>query len=372
MCHTVASGARVAASLFAIHLGESTFTVGMINGLYGFLPMMLAVYAGRFTDRAGARLPMLVGAAAMAIGVSLPYFWPGVTALYATTTLVGCGFMLYNIALQNVAGFLGKPENRAMNFNMLSLGFSISNLLGPLIAGLGIDGFGHRYAFLFMAALPVIPVAVLGFSMLKLPRGPASAAQADSHRVWDLLRDRKLVWLLTLTTLLTSGWELFGFMIPVYGTSIGLSATAVGLVMSAFSAALIVIRLILPVFINRVDPWVMITATLIYAGVVFSLFPFAQSALWLGVLSFLLGLGLGCPQPLVVSLMHRHAPTGRVGEAIGFRQAMIYASQCVMPVLFGAVSALVGTGLVFWAIALILAGGGFAGRRERDEAKSTH
>ncbi len=372
MCHTVASGTRVAASLFAIHLGESTFTVGMINGLYGFLPMLLAVYAGRFTDRAGTRLPMLAGAACMAIGVSLPYFWPGVTTLYATTTLVGCGFMLYNIALQNVAGFMGKPEDRGMNFNLLSLGFSISSLMGPLIAGLGIDSFGHRYTFLAMAALPVIPVAILGFSILKLPRDPAAAVQARSHRVWDLLRDRKLVWLFTLTTLLTSGWELFAFMIPVYGTSIGLSATAIGMVMSSFSAALIIIRLILPAFIKRVDPWVIITATLVYAGVVFSLFPFAQSALWLGILSFLLGLGLGCPQPLVVSLMHRHAPTGRIGETIGFRQAMIYASQCTMPMLFGAVSALLGTGLVFWGIALGLAGGGFAGRREREETKTTH
>lgn len=259
-----------------------------------------------------------------------------------------------------------------MNFNLLSLGFSISSLMGPLIAGLGIDSFGHRYTFLAMAALPVIPVAILGFSILKLPRGPAAAVQARSHRVWDLLRDRKLVWLFTLTTLLTSGWELFAFMIPVYGTSIGLSATAIGLVMSSFSAALIIIRLILPAFIKRVDPWVIITATLVYAGVVFSLFPFAQSALWLGILSFLLGLGLGCPQPLVVSLMHRHAPTGRIGETIGFRQAMIYASQCTMPILFGAVSALLGTGLVFWGIALGLAGGGFAGRREREEAKTTH
>lgn len=371
LCHTAAAGTRVAASLLAIHLGESTFTVGLINGLYGFLPMLLAVSSGRLTDRAGARLPMLAGAAAMGLGAMLPFFWPSAMALYATTTLVGCGFMLYNIALQNVAGFMGRPEDRAMNFNLLSLGFSISNLLGPLIAGLGIDAFGHGVAFLCLAVLPVIPVAILGFSMLKLPRGPEAAPQAEKHRVLDLLRDRRLVWLFVLTTLLTTGWELFGFMIPVYGSSIGLSATAIGLVMSAFSAALIVIRLILPAFIKRVDPWVMIAATLVYAGIIFSLFPFAQTATSLAVLSFLLGLGLGCPQPLVVSLLHRHAPAGRVGEAIGFRQAMIYASQCLMPVLFGAVSALVGTGLVFWAIALGLAGGGIAGRGEREDKKAS-
>ena len=358
---------RVAASLFAIHLGESTVVVGAINGLYGFLPMLLAVHSGRLTDRVGCRLPMLLGAALMASGVSLPFFFPGVIALLVTSTLVGSGFMLYNIALQNVAGFLGKPEDRAMNFNLLSLGFSISNLFGPLFAGLGIDHLGHRATFLALAALPLIPIVVLGLSVLVLPRAPAHVAPEAKPRLLDLLRNRRLNWLFVLTSLLTAGWELFGFMIPVYGTSIGLSATAIGLVMSAFSAALLIIRLILPLFIKRVDPWVMITGTLAWGAIIFSLFPFAQSALALGVLSFMLGLGLGCPQPLVVSLMHRYAPPGRVGEAIGLRQAMIYASQCTMPLVFGVISAVVGIAMVFWAIAAALGAGGFAARREREE-----
>ena len=199
----------------------------------------------------------------MAIGVVLPFFWPTVTALFATSTLVGCGFMLYNIALQNVAGFMGRPEDRAWHFNLLSLGFSVSSLLGPLLAGVGIDVLGHRHAFLTISLIPLIPLAVLGSSLLKLPRPSPQAARTGKQSLLDLLRDRRLSWLFLLTTLLTTGWELFGFMIPVYGTSIGLSATEVGLVMSAFSAALIVIRVILPVFIKRFDPWLMITTTLL-------------------------------------------------------------------------------------------------------------
>ena len=372
MCHTVAGGTRVASALFAIHLGESTFMVGVINGLYGLLPMLLAVSSGRLTDRAGARLPMLAGSTLMAVGVSLPFFWPTVIALFATSTLVGCGFMLFNIALQNVAGFMGKPGDRAMNFNMVSLGFSVSSLLGPLLAGVGIDTLGHRHAFLGMALLPLVPVAVLGFSVLKLPRGPVSTALPGTQKLMDLLRNPRLVWLFVLTTLLTTGWELFGFMIPVYGTSIGLSATEVGLVMSAFSAALIIIRLILPVFIKRFDPWLMVTSTLLYAALIFSLFPLAHTAISLGVLSFILGLGLGCPQPLVVSLVHRYAPQGRVGEVIGFRQAMIYGSQCMMPILFGAISAVVSTAVVFWGIAAILGAGGAAGIRQREASREEH
>ena len=372
MCHTVATGNRVAASLFAIDLGASTLMVGLISGLYGMLPMLLAVSAGRLSDRIGARMPMICGSALMSLGVGIPYFAPHISALLVATTLTGCGFMLYNIALQNVAGYFGRPEDRALNFNLLSLGFSVSGLLGPLLAGVIIDQLGHRYAFLLMAILPLIPLAVLGLSILKLPRPSPSAHSGKRKRVRDLLGDWRLVWLFALTSLLSAGWEVFTFLIPVYGTSIGLSATAIGLIMAAFSFALLLIRVILPAMIKRIDSWLLITGTLMYAGVLFCLFPFMHSAAALAALSFCLGLGLGCPQPLVISLIHKYAPPGRVGEAIGLRQALMYSTQSFMPILMGALAALTGMAAVFWLFALALAGGGFAGRRLRDRPVSAH
>ena len=367
MCHTVATGNRVAASLFAIDLGASTLMVGVISGLYGLLPMLLAVSAGRLSDRIGARMPMICGSALMSIGISIPYFAPHIYSLLAATGVTGCGFMLYNIALQNVAGSFGRPEDRAINFNLLSLGFSVSGLLGPLLVGVIIDNLGHRYAFLMMAILPLVPLTVLSLSLLKLPR-PLHAHSGARKRVLDLLADRRLVWLFVLTSLLSAGWEVFTFLIPVYGTSIGLSATAIGMVMSAFSFALLLIRVILPAMIRRIDSWLMITGTLMYGGALFCLFPFMHSAVSLGILSFFLGLGLGCPQPLVISLIHKYAPQGRVGEAIGLRQALMYATQSFMPVLMGALAAVTGMAAVFWLFAVALAGGGFSGRRLRDRS----
>ena len=36
-------------------------------------------------------------------------------------------------------------------------------------------------------------------------------------------------------------------------------------------------------------------------------------------LSFLLGLGLGCAQPIIMSLLYEASPPGRQGEAVGLR-----------------------------------------------------
>ena len=42
--------------------------------------------------------------------------------------------MYVHIAMNSVFGAHGTPEQRALNFSWLALGFSISNSIGPLVA----------------------------------------------------------------------------------------------------------------------------------------------------------------------------------------------------------------------------------------------
>jgi len=52
---------KVLVSLFAIELGASQFTIGIMIAMYSLFPALLAVYAGKLSDRLGVRLPMLAG-----------------------------------------------------------------------------------------------------------------------------------------------------------------------------------------------------------------------------------------------------------------------------------------------------------------------
>ena len=86
----------------------------------------------------------------------------------AAGTLIGAGFMLYHLTMQNVSGYIGKPEDRTAHFSMVSLGFSLSALIGPLFAGFAIDGLGHRVAFALFAIPP---------SLHRFPRSMAQRTQ---------------------------------------------------------------------------------------------------------------------------------------------------------------------------------------------------
>lgn len=52
-------GSKVLISLYAIELGANPFTNGLLFAMYAVFPALLAVYAGRVSDRFGFRAPML-------------------------------------------------------------------------------------------------------------------------------------------------------------------------------------------------------------------------------------------------------------------------------------------------------------------------
>jgi len=77
-------------------------------------------------------------------------------------------------------------------------------------------------------------------------------------------------------------------------------------------------------------------------------------------------LGMGCGQPLTMSLIYSRAPEGRSGEALGLRVSINNLMHIVVPLLFGTVGSLLGVAPVFIANALILGSGGvLIGRGDR-------
>ncbi len=361
--HAVFTGSRVIVALDALSRGASPFTVGVLVSLYALLPMFLSVVAGRVVDRIGARRPMLFGSVLIGVAATLPVAFPGLASLFAGATLLGVGFMAFQLAAQNTTGEIGGPTERARNFSLLALGYSVSSFVGPLVAGFAIDHFGFRAAFATFALIPLIPIIVLARGKLALPGPHARGAVVHHGGILALLRHRTLRRVFAVNALLSLGWDLHTIFVPIYGAKIGLSASQIGGVLSSFAAATFVVRFFMPTIARRLREHQVLSAALLLAGLVFFAFPFLQSVPALFALSFALGLGLGAGQPVVLSLLHTHAPAGRIGEAAGIRMALVNSMSFVAPLVLGAIGASVGIVPVFWSVGACLATGGILARR---------
>jgi len=363
LVHVAFAGSRVAVSLYALSLGATALVVGTTLSLYAALPMLFSVQAGRWIDRIGPRRPMLLAAAVTAVGSIVPLAQPSVTPLFVTAALVGSGFMLFHIAATQVVGRIASLGDPGRAFSLFALGFSVSGFFGPVIAGYAIDHAGYRSAFLLLAAFPAITTVLLLAGARSTTAERRRDGPSPERRLGDLLADPRMRGVFVVSAILSSGWDLFAFVVPIYAARIGLSASTVGALVGAFAAATFVVRIVLPRIARRVSEWRILTAVLALAAAVYLLFPLVQSVPLLFALSFALGLGLGASQPMVLSLVYAHAPPGRAAEAVGIRTTLINASQTVMPLLFGAVGAALGVLPVFWATAALMALGGWFARR---------
>jgi MFS family permease len=335
------------ASLFAIKLGANPFEVGTLISVYSIFPLLLGVYSGRISDRLGPRRPMLLGTLVMGIGLLLPFMSPHLPTLYLSCILIGTGFVFFNVSNQTLGGALGTAAERTRNFATLGLGYAAGHLFGPVLAGYAIEYLGHTYGYLIFSALTLVPAAAFAFDK----RFEIRRVQAIRERsnTFALLRRPLLRRAVIVSGLITTGWDLYGFYVPIYGHSIGLSASTIGNILGVFAIATFVVRTLVARLTRRLGIERVLRIAALCAAALF-------------VLSFGIGLALGCSQPLTLNLAYNYSPEGRAGEVAGLRLTINNITHIGVPVASGALAAALGVAPVFWTCAALLVISGYMSR----------
>ncbi|OGA05514.1 MAG: hypothetical protein A2W68_03125 [Betaproteobacteria bacterium RIFCSPLOWO2_02_64_14] len=364
LTHVGFAGSRLAVPLFAVDQGASPFVVGTIVALYAMFPAVLALAAGRMIDRLGFKIPLLFGTGGVFTALVLPCLWPSMAMLYFTASLLGIAFMALQLASQTLAGAIAAPAERARNFSHLSLGFALANLGGPLLAGFLIDRIGHAWTFGALA-LPLVPAIVVSALGSRWIPNVHAKAEAVGGGMFDLLKIKALRDTLIASGIVSAAWDVYQFFMPIYGRALGLSATAIGVVMSAFAVAIILVRIVLPFAVRRSGEARLFTYAMFVAGAAFCLIPLFQGAWALAAASFLLGVGCGVGQPLSMTMVFNTSPKDRVGEATGMRITVNQVLHFAIPLLFGAMGSVAGFAAVFLTNAGFLVAGGFASLRKQ-------
>ena len=348
LTHVGFAGSRLAVPLFAVDQGGSPLVVGSVVALYALFPAVLALPAGRMTDRLGYKIPLVFGTGGVCVALLLPFVWPTMTTLYVTASVIGLAFMALQLGTQTLAGAIAKPEDRARNFSLLSLGFAGANFSGPLLTGFLIDQVGYAWTF-FAIAMPLVPALAISLMGTRwIPKSVHAKAEAVRGGMFDLLKIKALRDTLIASGIVSAAWDVYQFFMPIYGRSLGLSATAIGAIMSAFAVSIILVRLVLPFVLRRTGEVQLLTYAMFVAAASFCLFPLLSGGWALAAASFLLGIGCGVGQPLSMTLVFNASPKARAAEATGMRITVNQVTHFVIPLLFGLVGSVAGYPVVFF------------------------
>lgn len=367
--HVAFNASRVVVSLFAISLKASTVTLGILMSLYALLPMFLAIRAGKRIDEIGPRLPMTAGSLMVVAGTLLPAVWHDISSLYAACALIGVGFMLVQVAMQLLIGQVSTNETRLRNYTLHALGLSISGTLGPVAMGYTIEHAGFRTAFCLLVVVALVGQAGLQYVRPRLPATGGNAGRiaiedGSRHSTLDLLQFPELRAVFVASAVLSAAWDLHAFLIPIQGTRIGLSPSMIGWVLGAFSIATLAIRVAMPMVSRHFSEWKIIRLALLVGALAYLVYPFVSHFWLMCGLAFVLGLALGSAQPNVMNILHTVSPSGRAGEALGLRSAVLNTSQVVWPLTFGVVGTALGMLPIFLSMAGAMGAANFYSRKQ--------
>lgn len=344
--HGTMAGMRLAAPLWALREGFSAAAVGFLLALFALTQVFLAIPAGRYADANGLKKPVGFAIILASSGMLLAMALPHIVTLGIAALCTGGATGIAVIALQRHVGRAAEnPLQLKQVFSWLSIGPAVSNFLGPFTAGLLIDFFGFRAAFLFLALLPL----ATWFWIRNTKELPAITPRTqEKKQFWDLLREPLMRRLMIVNWLLSSCWDVHTFVVPLLGHERGYSASVIGTILGSFAIAAAAVRVLLPVLAHSLREWAVITVAMVLTAMLFAVYPLMPTALSMGVCSVFLGFTLGCVQPMIMSTLHQITPEERHGEALGLRLMAINGSSVVMPMLFGVAGAAIGVAGLFW------------------------
>lgn len=347
--------------LYALKLGSSAFVIGLLGAMFAVLPMLLSMPAGRLTDRYGSRVVLLFCVVGSGLGLLVPWAFPGFAAMFVAAALIGLSLAMV-VPLQNLMGLISTPETRARNFANFSLGMGVANLLGPLIGGFFVDFAGPATTCLYLSLLNVIAIAMLVVWGRRLPRASVEAKTKAGGSVYAILKIGNVRRAIATSSLINVGRDLYQFYFPVYAHGIGFSASLIGIVQATNFGAELTVRLFLARLLKKFKEEQLLAYSFYIGAVSLALMPFFESVHVLLVLSFMLGIGMGCGQPIITMLMYSYSPKGRTGEALGLRMTFVHLTKLIGPVAFGAIGSALGIAAMFVVNAAVMAGGGVLSR----------
>lgn len=365
--HSVMAGIRMAAPLWVLRQSHAEWAVGVLIGLFAVAPIALALQAGRLADRHGYHRPLYVAVGLTVAGgasaVSATFFAAPVDFLLLCigATFVGAGANYGLIAIFRTAGRSAKGAIELKRvFSWLGLAPALANVAGPVLAGSLIDFGGFRIAFGALMLLPLLALVTARRVPIEVPppRSPEALAQSS----WALLRTPGLRRLLVVNWLLSASWDVHTFVVPILGHERAFSASAIGLVLGAFAAAVALVRLAIPLVAHRLRESQVLVGAMLATGAVFAVYPLMVSPWAMGCCAALLGLALGSVQPMIMATLHQLTPHDRHGEAIALRSMTINLSSAVMPLAFGVAGAALGAASLFWLMGALLAAGSLQAR----------
>lgn len=361
---TIINATRPVITLSADEFGASIVIIGILTSSFALLPMVFSIHAGKVIDKFGDRIPVIFGFIAAIAGMIVPALFTTIWALFASQLLLGLANICIPIALQNLLGHQSTAKNRDYFFSMFSLCVALGAVIGPLAGGYLSEHVSFQMVYIFCIVIGIISI-VFSFQIPKVTQKLTGTPTKliDSLKLFENSFIRKALF---SSALVLYSKDIFVAYFPLLGKQLNLSTSAIGWIIALQGLATMFVRFVLPKLLENYKRDTILFLSILIAGITFLLLPISQSVFLIALLAIVMGLGLGCGQPISMTTTYNASPPGRTGEVLGFRIATNRFFQLVAPTFFGVIGGSVGMTGIFLFSGVFLVGGSLFFRKQEE------
>jgi MFS family permease len=342
--------------LLALRFGVGAGGIGLLVAAAAVLPLLLAVPIGTAVDRWGARRIMALSFAGTTIALLPMVVQPSLTWLvlaFVVGSALQNGFIIGAQALIATLGAEGRGREAA--YGWWTTAMAAGQVVGPIAAGLLLDRFGARPAFVGVATSLALAVALV-LAVRSRGRSEAFVPPFRWRAAAGLLRDRTVGIAVLTSSAAVWAMTIHATFLPVHLESLAMSAATIGVLLSLRSAAAVVIRPVMPQVVallggrERTVVYTLVTLAVGLAGVI------VHPSTWLiGLWVVLFGAGHGLSQPISMVMVADRVAARERGVALGVRLMVNRLAQVLAPLAFVWVAGGIGLQALFLAHALLVA-----------------
>lgn len=349
----------------ALEIGANASAIGVIAGAYATLPLVFSLAVGRWADRFGPRLFILLGSGfclSAAVGTGLA---GSVGSLAAMHAIVGLGHISLLIGLQTLVSEADPQHDRDRRIAVLTIGVAIGQVVGPLVMGIlyGDTGDGFLTVVMVWAGAGVASV-MLGGSLYQWKPPSARTSGGNSRGlaaltsdVGSILRTRSVPQAMMVSLLALTTTDLVVVYLPAYGQAAGMSAGTVGQLLAVLAGGSLVGRAMLAPLISRFGRRRSLLFCLAFPAVGLTMFVLTESVLVGFAALATAGFGLGLGPPMSLAVMVAQVRHGQRGTAIGARLTANRVGQLLSPVGLGILADASGLRVAFLLVVGVLTTG---------------
>jgi Arabinose efflux permease len=302
---------------FALELGASEFTAGIVVAMYSLFNMAGNIAGGFLSDKFGRRNTLLFGMIMQVFFVLIYTMTPSIAILLGVRAIHGFSSGLLTPASFSLIADISRKSAIGKSMALTGVAIGTAAIVGPAAGGIISSAVSYEMVYFILSGVYVFGTLLTFFGIRESSTDESRTRHAATPFKELLLRPSlNVAYISSFTLMIAQGTLAFG--LPIKTGILGLEASMTGMMLSVFGVtAIIVFASPINKIYSRYKSESLVAAGILILSASMILLHFAPSSGFVFLVMVIYGFGFGFIFPSMNKIIAEHSEMNERGKANG-------------------------------------------------------